>query len=429
MTEAFLQYVWRFRLLNECLETIEGESIKLISPGDFNTDAGPDFYNAKLVIGDITWVGTIEIHVKSSDWYLHGHDSDKRYQNVILHVVNVHDREVFLQDGRKLPVLVAGNFLSDEVLANYESLMAPPKYSTISCSSFVGSVPVFMMRSFLERLSVERIEKKTNDVRRILKECADDWELATFLMTAHYFGGKVNGIPFEQLAKLLNRNVLARWRDNHLRTEALLMGTAGLLDFDFKDDYPRLLKVDFESLSAGLCLPKMDASQWKFFRIRPNGFPTIRISQFSHLIGNTPHLFSSLLGAEHVEQLMDLLNLESSDYWINHFRFDVESKPYKKRLGKGMALSIIINAWIPILFEYGKSHALPKYMDLAVDFLSGLEPENNSIVRLWENEHVSIDNAAHSQGALHLYDNYCTQKRCLDCRIGYHYLKQKNESF
>ena len=425
MTESFLQYVWKFRLLNKGLETSEGESVKVISPGDLNTDAGPDFYNARLVVGDITWVGTIEIHVKSSDWYLHGHTADKRYRNVILHVVYIHDRDVFLPDGRKLPVLVVDKFLSPDVLANFESLMSPPAYSPIACSSFVSHIPDFLLSSYFERLSVERLERKTNDVKRILNECAEDWELATFLMTAHYFGGKVNGFPFEHLAKLLHRNILARWRDNPMRIEALLMGQAGFLDVDFVDDYPRALKVDFESLSGGFNLPKMDPSQWKFFRIRPNGFPTVRISQFSHLICKTPHLFSSLISAEHVDQLLALLSLEASDYWDNHFRFDTPSRKYKKRLGEGMAVSILINAWIPILFEYGKSHSLPEYMDLAVDFLSSLGPESNSVVRLWQQSGVSVSNAAHSQGALQLYDNYCIHKRCLDCRIGYHYLKNK----
>lgn len=425
MTEAFLQYAWRFRLLNNCLETFDGEPVKVISPGDLNTDAGPDFYNAKLVVGDITWVGTVEIHVRSSDWYLHGHDSDKQYHNVILHVVFEHDRDVFLQNGRKLPVLLAQNFLSENVLANYESLMSHSISSSISCSSFVGTIPEFILDSFLERLSVERIEKKTNDVKRILGECADDWELTTFLMTAHYLGGKVNGLPFEQLAKSLNRNVLARWRDNPQRIEALLMGQAGFLDCDFKDDYPSALKLDYESLALGLNLPKMDSSQWKFFRIRPNSFPTIRISQFSNLISKTPHFFSSLLCAECVGQLMDLLSIEASDYWTSHYRFDVLSKPCKKRLGESLVRSVLINAWIPILFEYGKSHSMPKYIDLAVNFLSNLEPEVNNVVRLWSQLGVPIKSSAHSQGALHLYENYCVHKRCLDCRIGYHCLNSR----
>ncbi len=425
MTEAFLQYVWRFQLLAGDLKTTDSESVRVVCPGDFNTDAGPDFYNALLFIGDIKWAGTIEVHVKSSDWLQHGHSTDKQYHNVVLHVVYEHDKDVVLQDGRKLPVVELKDIIPDSLWNSYDSLINPPKRMPIACADYIRHIPSFFLNSYCDRLAVERVERKTLDVRRVLESTCGDWELTAFWFTAHYFGGKVNAIPFEQLAKSMNLPLLARWRDNPQRIEALLMGQAGFLDATFEDDYPESLKVDYNSLKSGFNLPGMDASQWKFFRIRPNSFPTIRISQFAQLVSKTPHLFSSLINAGSADQLFSMLDLDASDYWRNHYRFDVKSTPCRKHLGKDLASSIIINAWVPILFEYGKSRSMQQYMDMAIDILYHLEPEKNSIVKLWEDLSVPTPDAARTQALLQLYNEYCTGKKCLDCRIGYNYLKNK----
>ncbi|MBR1793520.1 MAG: DUF2851 family protein [Bacteroidales bacterium] len=425
MTEAFLQYVWRYQLLEGPLITTEGQPVHVSRAGELNTDAGPDFFYARIEIGGVEWSGNVEIHVKASDWRLHKHQQDHAYDNVVLHVVYDADEVVATAEGRKLPTLSLQSHIPSSLWDNYELLLHPPKNIAIPCVPTLVSLPSFKVTSYMERLVVERIERKTMEVRRLLKEAHGGWEQCCYWLMGHYFGGKTNAFPFELLVKATDMRLLARWKDNPQRLEALLMGQAGFLEAYFDDEYPRQLQSDYQALRAGSHLTPISSHLWKFFRLRPSGFPTLRISQFSQLVSRSTNLFSKLLETPDADRLMSFFDVTASPYWNTHYQFDKPSRPCVKSVGRSFAQSLIINAWIPMLFEYGATHGEQQMKDRALELLHQLPPEENKIVHLWKELGVSVPDAAASQALIQLYNEYCTSHRCLQCHIGYHVLKSK----
>lgn len=426
MTEAFLHYVWEHQMLNHGLTTTDGQPVVVLRPGVPNHDAGPDFADARLRISDMEWAGNVELHIHSSDWNSHRHQNDAAYNNIVLHVVYEHDADVAMQNGKKPLTLELKPFMHPSLVANYESLVAPAPVNVIPCGRRVGEVPGMVLSSSLDRLTVERIEAKSTTVRRLLDESHGGWEQVCYWLMAHYFGGKVNSLPFELMAKATDQRLLARWCDNRQRLEALLMGQAGLLDGFHTDDYPRQLQSDYEALRAGARLEPIGVHLWKFFCLRPSAFPTIRISQFADLLSQTKNLFSTLLEMEDVRQIEQLFNRQASPYWNDHYRFDIPAaRSSVKHVGKMQADLLIINALVPLLFVYGVEHGQQHYKDQALNLLSQLPAENNSVIRRWHAAGVHPANAAESQALLQLTDNYCNRRRCLDCRIGYYLLKHQ----
>lgn len=423
MTEAFLHYVWQHQMLQPGLTTTDGQPVAVLHAGEPNRDAGPDFFNARLRIGDVEWAGNVEIHIHSSDWNVHRHQHDAAYNNVVLHVVYEHDTEILMQSGKHPPTLELKPWLHPSLVAKYEVLTAPST-GGIPCADRVGEVPKFLLSSFMERLAVERIEAKAGTVRRLLEESRGGWEQTCYWLMAHYFGGKVNALPFELLAKATDQRLLARWRDNRQRVEALLMGQAGLLEGYFEDDYPRALQSDYEALRTGASLKPIGSHLWKFYCLRPSSFPTIRISQFADLMSATRNLFDTLLQMTDVKELQRLFNCQAAPYWDNHYQFDnVTAKAVAKHVGKMQADLLIINAWIPLLFVYGSEHGQQRYKDQALALLGQLKAESNAVVRRWQEAGVSPESAADSQALLQLTNEYCNNRRCLECRIGYQLLK------
>ena len=424
MTEAFLHYVWKHQMLSEGLVTTDGQPLVVLRAGDHNADAGPDFFNARVCIGGVEWAGNVEIHVRSSDWSLHRHQNDPAYNNVILHVVYQHDSKVVTQNGKTPPTLELKSWLHPALVANYDKLTAPGDVDGIPCAARVGEMPPILINSFLERLTVERIEEKAVTVKRLLGESHGGWEQTCYWLLARYFGGKVNALPFELLAKATDQRLLARWRDNRQRVEALLMGQAGMLDGYFEDDYPRQLQADYEALRAGASLSPVGVSLWKFYRLRPSAFPTIRISQFAELVSRSKSLFATLLEITEVREMEHIFNCQAAPYWESHYRFDQPSgSTGVKRVGTMQADMLIINAWIPLLFVYGSEHRQDHFKDQALDLLAQLKPENNAITRRWQDAGLSATNAAESQALIQLANRYCSERRCLECRIGYQLLK------
>ena len=419
MTEAFLQYVWQHQLLEGELRTTDGLLLKVERPGVLNKDAGPDFFDARVRVGETLWVGNVEVHIKSSDWNAHKHSTNHAYDNVVLHVVYKNDTALTLQNCHDLPTLELCNNIPDLLWNNYEALVNPPAPTPIPCMEHLGEISPFYISSYLERLTLERLEQKCDTVRRLLEESHGNWEQCCYWMLAHYFGGKVNSFPFELLAKSTSQTLLARWRDNPTRTEALLMGQAGLLDGYFEDDYPRQLQADYEALRQGAGLTPIAGYLWKFFRMRPNGFPTIRISQFAQLICRSRNLFNRLLETTDVAELQKIFSVQASDYWNTHYQFDIPSKPSPKTVGSLFVDLLIINAWVPLLFEYGNQHGSQQYKDQAVNLLQQLRPEANATIRLWASAGIKADNAARSQAPLQLYNEHCSNHDCLHCQIGY----------
>lgn len=432
MTEAFLHYVWQHQLFalheqpvrDRGLTTVDGQPVVVLHAGELNHDAGPDFFNARIRIGEVEWAGNVEVHIHTSDWNVHRHQKNAAYNNVILHVVYEHDADIALQNGTMPPTLELKRYLHPSLVANYEVLTAPGVPNAVPCGDRVGEVPSLIRNSTLERLAVERIETKAETVRRLLQESHGGWEQTCYWLMAHYFGGKVNALPFELLAKATDQRLLARWRDNPRRLEALLMGQAGLLDGYFEDDYPRALQADYEALRAGAYLNPIGGYLWRFHCLRPSSFPTIRISQFADLAAQSKNLFATLLDITDVHEMEALFNRRASTYWDNHYRFDqVAARASVKHMGKMQADVLVINAWIPLLFVYGAEHGQQRYKDQALQLLSQLPAEGNAVVRRWEVLGIKPANAAESQALLQLYSNYCSPRRCLECRIGHYILK------
>lgn len=419
MTEAFLQYIWQHQLLEGELHTTDGTPVKIERPGTINHDAGPDFFDAHIRIGETLWVGNVEVHIKASDWNLHHHSTNHAYDNVILHVVFESDTAITLQDCHQLATLNISKNIPDSIWANYESLLQPPQPMAIPCMDHLKDISPIFINSALERLTLERLERKCGMTRQLLQEIHGNWEQCCYIQLAHYFGGKINSFPFELLAKSTDQNLLARWRDKPQRIEALLMGQAGLLDGYFEDEYPRQLQSDYEALRRATNLTPLAGHLWKFFRLRPYGYPTVRISQFAQLICRSNNLFSQLLETPSAKDIQQLFDVKASEYWNNHFRFDIMSPGKEKRLGKSFIDTVIINAWVPLLFEYGNQHGEQKFKDQAVSILEQLPPENNNILRQWQTAGITADNAARSQALIQLYNEYCTKHDCLHCQIGY----------
>lgn len=425
MTEAFLQYVWQHRLLEGPLVTTEGLPVVVERPGELNRDAGPDFLDSRLVIGGLHWAGNVEVHTRASDWNQHGHSDDKAYNNVILHVVYIYDADIVLENGKKVQTLDISQSLPQYVWDNYDSLMNPADDTQIPCASRLKDIPDFLYHLSQDRLLVERIERKSGDVERILKESKGGWEQACYWLTAHYFGGKTNAFAFELLAKVTPMRIVAKIKDNPFRVEALYMGQAGLLDGDFNDEYPKKLQREYKYLSAAYQLTPMEGHLWKFFRVRPSSFPTLRISQFSDLMSKSSNLFSKMLDAEDAGTVSKLFVVQASEYWQSHYNFDKETERSSKSLGKSLINTIIINAWIPLLYEYGVAHGAEMYKERAFNLLQQLPPEDNRITRLWESAGIKIGNAAESQSVIQRYTEYCSRKKCLDCQLAFRIMKTK----
>lgn len=430
MTEAFLHYLWHHQMLGTGLITTDGQPVVVHRPGELNRDAGPDFFNARVSIGGVEWAGNIEIHLHSSDWKHHHHSSDKAYNSIILHVVYEHDCRIVMENGKEPVTLELKPYIHPSLVANYDALIAPANPLTVPCEKRLPAVPPFVVHSHLDRLTVERIESKSEVVRRLLNESRGNWEQTCYWLMAHYFGGKVNALPFELLAKATDPRFLARWKDNPRRIEAILMGQAGFLEGYFEDEYPRLLQADYEALRSGASLFPIGNYLWRFFRIRPSAFPTIRLSQFANLLATSSNLFSTLLEITDVKTMENLFNCQAADYWDTHYRFDqATERKSVKRIGRMQADSLIINAWTPLLFVYGETHGQQQYKEQALHLLQQLPAENNAIVRRFAPAGLVPENAAESQALIQLYNNYCSGRRCLDCSIGHNIIKKlKNDN-
>ena len=426
MTEAFLQYVWQHQLIRRNLTTTDGRTLKVVRAGDLNKDAGPDFFNARIIIDGLEWAGNVEVHIHTSDWNSHRHSEDKAYNSIVLHVVYEHDAEITMENGKSPITLELKPYIDQSLLKSYDTLMKKMEDGRIACAESLPNVPEIILKGHLDRMLVERLENKASVVQRLLKESHGGWEQACYWLMARYFGGRVNALAFELLAKSVDQRLLARWKDNPQRIEAVLMGQAGLLEGFFQDGFPRQLQSDYNAIRTGASLQPIASHLWKFYCIRPSSFPTIRISQFAHLIYESSNLFSTLLTMNDAKKMVALFDQKADDYWTTHYRFDQPSTSAKvKRIGKAQAEMLVINAWVPLLFVYGAAHGQQQYKNQAIDLLHQIKAEKNNVVRRWDDVGIKAENAFQTQALLQLYNNYCTTNRCLDCAIGYHIFKHK----
>ena len=422
--EDFLHYVWKFRLFDhKDLLTNDGQELEVFSAGLHNSDSGPDFQNARIRIGETIWAGNVEVHVASSDWQKHGHTTDNAYDNVILHVVYRDDEPLVLANGRHVPTLELQNRIPDDLYNKYHSLIFGNQ-TIIPCEANIGSVDGLTMHNWLTRVLVERLEKRSATVISALELNRGDWEETFYQFLAANFGFKTNALPFELLAKSLPQNILAKHKNNPMQIEALIFGQAGFLNDKVKDEYPLKLKNEYEFLSKKYKLTLVENHLWKFMRLRPQNFPTVRLAQFAGLVVQSNHLFSKVLEIKEVNGLRSLFtDIKVNTYWENHYRFDVESPPSEKNLGSASVDVLLLNTLALFLFSYGKYNQFQHFISRSLYLLEQLPNEKNKIVEDFSTLGVKIKTAFESQGLLELKNCYCNYRKCLYCGVGNKILK------
>ncbi|OOQ59396.1 DUF2851 family protein [Mucilaginibacter pedocola] len=424
LTEDFLHYVWKFRLFDkQDLRTTTGEALEIYSVGLHNTHAGPDFQNARIRIGDTTWAGNAELHINSADWQRHGHTGNGAYDNVILHVVYTDDAPVTLANGRPLPTLELKDRISADLYQRYHNLVFGNQ-TVIPCEGNISRVDPLTMHNWLTRVLVERLEKRTEAVNATLAKNRGDWEETFYQYLAANFGFKTNALPFELMAKSLPQNILAKHKNNPLQIEALIFGQAGFLEAEPEDEYPRSLKKEYDYLRKKFNLTPIENHLWKFMRMRPQNFPTVRLAQFAALIIQSSYLFSKILELKEVKELRALFaDIKVNPYWETHYRFDKESPPVGKHFGQASVDTVLLNTVALFLFCYGKHMGQSFYTSRALKLLENIPAENNHVTQEFATLGVNIFTAFESQGLLELKNNYCSYKKCLQCGVGVKILK------
>ncbi len=410
MKEEFIYYLWENRLLSKDIQTVDGDAVYVVSVGTRNYDSGPDFLDARIRIGNTLWVGHVEIHVNASDWFRHGHQNDDAYKNVILHVVYCNDTERLA-----IPTVEIKGKFDEGIYKRYYSCLKSRQW--IPCEKMIAGTQQFTWLSWLERIVVERLETEVKDIFSKLANNNFDWEETVYQRIMRYCGLKVNNAAFERLAMMLPLRILRKHLDNALQVEAMFFGCAGFLEQEFTESYPVLLQREFKILKSKFNLSVMPMAYWKFLRLRPPNFPTIRLAQMASIVCARDNLFSKLLVVSDLDALRNLFNVEVNTYWDTHFQFGRPSTEKKKKLGATAINVLIINAVIPAMFSYGIYHDNQELKDRSVGFLNVMEPEDNVVVRKFEELGVNVRNAQQTQALLHLYDNYCKKRNCLKCRV------------
>jgi hypothetical protein len=421
MNEELFQFIWQCRLYEtrQPLLTTEGEEIIVHRPGMLNRDAGPDFLNALLSIGPARWAGHVELHVRSSDWLRHGHQHDARYANVILHVVFEDDAGARLQG---FPTLVLGPRIDMSLLHRYRELLL--NQHPVACAPRLNTVPELIVRQQLDRMLAERVSEKGRHLSDLLMQTNHNWHEAFYVLLARSFGAHVNREAFEDLALRTPLWLILKYREQTLRTEALLFGQSGLLQTAPPGEYADALRREYAYLQKVHELQPMPAHRWKFLRLRPANFPTLRLAQFAALMRQEPQLLQRSIELRTMKDVRKCLSLPPSPYWTLHYSFGESARGVPAKPGNSFIHGLLINALIPALFLYGKQHGRPDCSEKALDWLRELPAENNRLLRAWSGIGLHPEQAGDSQALLHLMQEYCDKKACLQCSIGHAVLKR-----
>ncbi|MFW6043713.1 MAG: DUF2851 family protein [Marinilabiliaceae bacterium] len=418
MSEEFLHFIWQHKLYNPgVFYTSQDQLLEVIDPGLHNRNAGPDFFNAKIKLDGILWAGNIEIHKFASEWFRHGHQNDPLYDNVILHVVVHHDENAYSSKGRVLPVWCMD--IDDAIEARYRSLYDHRGW--IACEKKVSAVPTIEFNSWIERMLAEKLEQKTSEIEKLLQRYNNDWEEVFYVVLARNFGFGLNGEPFERLARQTPWRIVGRNADSQVKLEALFLGQAGFLDkLVCDDEHTALLGREYAVLRQKYGIEPLPEYVWKFLRLRPVNFPTIRLVQMAALFASSPSLFNAFLECEMLARVRELLRVSPLSYWDHHYRPGVVGKKRTKMLGRQAMDLIIINTVVPFFFAYGRLRGRASLEQKAIDWLTEMPPESNTIVKNWEHFRNGkvVPSAAESQGLVYLKRNYCDHQKCLYCRIG-----------
>ncbi len=412
LDEDLLQFIWSQKCYGISLHTTDGEKISIQTTGRWNQDAGPDFLDAKLLIGDTQWVGHVEVHVKSSLWHAHGHDTDPHYDATILHVVWEHT-----DDKLNIPTLQLKDFISPSQLSRYQRLRTAS--TPLACQDFTFSFPSIKWQAFRDTLLAERFHKRALGYEQFLLSTSHDWSELFYIKIARALGQKKNGEAMEELARKVPMRTISRHRNNLMLMEALLYGAAGMLPASSESYYVQKLMTESTHLLLKYNIDPMPISAWNMGGLRPANFPTIRIAQFSALLYQSEHLFSTLLDTHELKQVVELFKTAASSYWDDHYTFGEASEHNSpKKLGSSAIHGMIINTVIPILWAYGYTHQDPLLQERMIDWLRQVPAENNHILKTMNSIQLPNDNAMDSQSLIELYSSYCTPKKCLKCLIG-----------
>jgi hypothetical protein len=411
MNEEFLYFLWKFRLLYPQLITESGDPLTILHPGERNTDSGPDFVNARLRIGNTLWAGNVEIHIHASDWIKHRHQDDHAYDNIILHVVYENDLPVKGKNNTLLPTLVVENKFAPQINDNYQLLMLNHQWIPCFNQIHAQSDPVF-------NLWAPSLFTKGAAIDQLWENCDHDWEETFYRHLAMNFGFKINAFPFVMLAKSLPLKIIQQHVHDFFQLESLLFGQAGMLEQRFTEDYPGKLAKEYKFLRSKYGLTPIPQLTWKFLRLRPSNFPTLRISQWADFLSRTKGRFFGILDVGSFQQLKEMLNVCSSPYWNDHYCFEKPSENHSKFLGNQCLNLLIINGLVPFMFYYGDRKSQPLMKENAIHFLEQLPPETNNILKHWKKVGINGINALQTQALIELKKGYCDLKRCLNCRIG-----------
>ena len=412
------------------MQTTDGQEVEVIDPGLHNRNSGPDFFNAKVKIGGTLWVGNVEIHDKSSDWYQHGHQQDEHYNNVVLHVVGVADREVQMQSGHFVPQMVLT--IPPSVHDNYEELLRTDAYPP--CYRIIPNLTRLTIHAWMAALQTERLEQKTIAIQERVKEAGGSWEDAYFQTMARNYGFGINGDAFEEWARHIPLQAVGKHRDDLFQIEAIFMGQAGLLELNtipaqyqqqaLNEGYFAKLRNEYQYLAHKFSLTPMNAQLWRFLRLRPQNFPHIRIAQLANLYYQRKATLSALIDCQDMPAMAAMLRTQVTPYWETHYTFGSESFRNAKHLSPFSINLLMINTCVPMLFAYGRHSMKETLCDRAFDILEQLKAENNHIIRMWKECGLDVKSAGDSQALIQLKREYCDKKECLRCRIGFEYLKR-----
>lgn len=420
MKEEFLHYLWKYSLYEtDRLHDNENNKVIVLHPGDYNHDSGPDFFNARISVAGTVWAGNIEIHTKSSHFDIHGHQNDPAFDNVILHIVAENDKRVFNSKGEE--ILTAAITFDPALYEKYEQLVNNP--CVIACQGEIKKIDSILVRHWLNTLVIERLQGKSEAILKILTSTGNDWDETFYRLLSRYFGFRVNTEPFEMLATALPFRIIRKHSDDVFQIEALLFGTAGLLDpglfkEGLSDEYYKNLIKEYSILSSKYSLQPLHGWLWKFSRLRPSNFPTVRLSQLASMLSVAGGLFSKVLESGDLKKMKKLFEVSASVYWDEHFVFGKKSREVTKHTGSQAADIILINAVIPALFVYGRSRDNQVIIERVLNFLEDIPPEENIIITEWGDAGIVADSALYSQALIQLRNEYCRKRRCLDCRIG-----------
>lgn len=422
MKEDFLHYIWKHKKFDVTnLKTSNNETIQIVSGGQHNLNSGPDFFNAQLKIEDQLWAGNVEVHIKSSDWFVHNHEVDSAYDNVILHVVWEHDIEVFRKNNTQIPTIELKNYVSKDALQNYRKLFSKSN-KWINCETDFNSIDEFTISNWLERLYFERLERKSKGVEKLLDSSTNNWEAVLFKMLAKNFGLKVNGESFLNIANTIDFSIIRKQQSNLTSLEALLFGQAGLLDEDVEESYFIELRKEYTFLTQKFNLSNSNVTPLQFFRLRPSNFPTIRLSQLANLYHQHQNIFSKIIESDSVEAFYKLFKVVTSSFWETHYTFGKTSKQSKKVITKSFIDLLLINTIVPIKFSYAK-HQGKNIDEFLLKLIQEIASEKNSIVEKFNELKPVSKSALHSQALIQLKKEYCDKNKCLQCAIGSSILK------